>query len=689
MICDPNIFSGAQSGPVWQANESSQELSPDENGQPAGESSASASGEFCAGSEFERLETDQPGMSTRAVSDGLNQAERGQAVPEAGAPGTAVADRGYTDADHQAASLRKAAIEAFRALRAGGATNKAAARKVGVPYMTLYWWTRAFDADGFEGLLPQTKNSGRKRELLDLTAAEVAAVRANKLLNNRDKNGGSTPLAIRETIAEGTLRPEMAAALLAREAAGKPMATPALANDLHIPEVFTRHFRNAREAWLEFNSSPGSLMMMRDEITGASRLIQPGECQTIDDGTKNFICTVPLERPDDKCWQKFKVVVGRWQILVHVDHRSYMILGINHTARPKGSYRAEDLQASLHIGFKQHGLPKRVFLERGISNADLLHHTLNLAGVKYQHVRSPHQKVVEFIFNALWSRLSFLPGQVGRTRGEEAEVDALVESCKRGARDPRDYFLPLATVLQELRKVCEEWNAHRVQSRNYGSWVPKDFFQAEAPKHMRELHPDQEWIFSPTVADNNGKGYLVRSQNITTSFPVHEGYSWVMDFNADWLCNYFGARVRLHYNAFEPECPAMAVLQENFHGQRKGTVLGLLEQINMHTRHSRGLFGIQEEEDIGLVRTRASAQALHRNVVGIRPDGKPGVAAHEARSGSGAVAKLSTADGARGATRPTGENILLAPAEPDVRVQRRERERLSRMANEALEGISD
>ncbi len=546
----------------------------------------------------------------------------------------------FSEDDFKTAAHRRNVIEAFRALKltaSGSLSNKKAARRVGEPYLTIYRWMKLFDAYGFDGLIPNHKNSGRKRKH-QFTDEEADAIRANKLLNNRDKDSGSTPLAIRRTIAEGGLRPETAEALLARAAAGQAAVTPAMANDLHISPIITRTFRNQRNAWLGFNSSPGSLMMTRDEMTGEERLIQPGEACTVDDGTKNFICTVPMEKPGDKCWENFKVVVGRWQILLLVDHRSYFIMGINHTARPKGGYRAEDLQSVLHIGFKQHGRPRRIYLEKGISKADLLHHTLDLAGVKYKHVNSPHQKVVEFVFNSLWSRLSFLPGQVGRTRGEESQVDAILESCKRGVTDPRKYFLSLDTVLKELRKVCEEWNAHLVKSDLYGNWVPQDFFTAESPKHMRELDPSEEWIFSPTVADNNGKGYLIRSQNIRTSFLVMPGYSWRFDFEAPWLCEYVNARVRLHYNAFEPECPAKIVLQEKFHGEAAGTVLGDAEQINWLTRHNRRLFGINETEDIGLIRTRMNAQALRRNAFSIRPDGKPGLQKHDARNGAGAAA---------------------------------------------------
>jgi len=647
------------------------------------------------------------GDGARDVSGGApDTAREARALPVEGTKRTKVP----TQDEINQATHKKNVVETWRALKRAGKTNRVAARACGHPHMTIYWWDKAYGPNcDFDALLAKNGNSGRKPKAKhSLNAEELAAVRANKLLNNRDRNSGSTTLAILKTIEQGNIRPEIAAELQRREAAGRSIVTESVMNELHIPEIFTRSFRNPREEWLRFNSSPGSLMMTRDEITGATRMIQPGEAQTIDDGTKNFVCTVQMERPGDKCWEKFGVVVGRWQILIHVDHRTYTILGVNHTARPKGQYRAEDLQASLHIGFKQHGRPRIVFLEKGISASDLLHHTLDLAGVKYKHVASPHQKVVEFVFNALWARLSFLPGQVGRTRGEEGDVSAIIESCKRGATDPRDYFLPLETVLRELRKVCEEWNAHLVQSDLYGNWVPQEFFKAEAHKHMRELHPQEEWIFSPTVSDNNGEGYLVRKQSITTSHLVMPGYSWVFDFEAPWLQEYFGARVRLHYNAFEPECPAMAVLQKDFHGERAGTVLGELEQINWLTRHSRRLFGIDETEDIGLIRTRMNAQAMRRNVFAIRPDGKPGVQAHEARNGAGQGERVNnfgsvqrssgggTQDVPVGATDPAREARALPVQtcpEPrslaHVQSERTERDRLSQLVNTALEDISD
>ena len=115
-----------------------------------------------------------------------------------------------TQGDTTVASTRKAAVLAFRKLTADvkdpatdavvqrGMSNRIAARKIGYPYHTIYMWGRLYDKHGFDGLLPKHKNSGRKRSL-NLTHSETEAIRANKLLCNTSKNGGSTTLAVLKT----------------------------------------------------------------------------------------------------------------------------------------------------------------------------------------------------------------------------------------------------------------------------------------------------------------------------------------------------------------------------------------------------------------------------------------------------------------------------------------------------------
>ena len=210
------------------------------------------------------------------------------------------------------ARRRSRIIEAFDQLQPA-LGNQRAARKAGAPYITIYRWKKSNDGT-LESLMDKTHRSGRRKQVLDLNQAETEAIRANKLLNNRDRNSGGTPDAIRQTIREGGLRPETASILIEREAAGKPMVTAAVANDLHISPMITHAFRNARNAWLDHVESPGSLHMVRDAVSGQTRLWEPGEACTIDDGTKNLICTVPMQRPGDKCYEKFGVVIGRWAV---------------------------------------------------------------------------------------------------------------------------------------------------------------------------------------------------------------------------------------------------------------------------------------------------------------------------------------------------------------------------------------
>lgn len=548
-----------------------------------------------------------------------------------------------TTGDLKIAMARKANIEEFLRRRESGSSARKILRSMG-ENSSLLRHVKSWQESGgkLESLLPRHRNSGRPPNVLFApTKEEIKAIRANRLQNNRDKNGGGIPQAIEQTIRKGKLRPELAQYFLARALNGQPMATPRLARKLYISPATTEAYRNPRNAWLNRVQSPGSLHLTRD--ADGTRWIQPGEQETIDDGTKNFICTVPMERPGDKCWQNFGVIVGRWQILLSVDHRTYFIQTFCHTARPKSSYRAEDILATWHVAWRQHGRPKKVILEKGISKAHLIHQALDLLGVQYEHVSSPHQKVVEFVFNQLWSRLSFLPGQVGRTRGEEAEVDALVESCKRGATDPRGYFLPLATVLKELAIVVNQWNSHLVNSRQYGKWVPREWYEAAAPKSRKPLGDSEDWMFSPTTSDP----LKIQGEVLRTTYPVMPGYSWQFDFSAPWFYEFLGCRVRLHYNAFECECAAAVVLAQAANGLPEGTFLGRAEQINWQTRMARRAMGIDELDDIGLEKTHMNAQALYRSAIAVRPDGKPGIERHEIR------------DGTRGAGRPSfhGEQL--------------------------------
>ena len=678
---------GAQTDRRQPANQSSPSLA-DENGRAVAEESGSAPPYFTG-----RVETggDAPArerageLRTTGHANSSHAADAVQASQSAGGVGNratsqfaghltpalsplasdanAEREKNVSTDDIETATKRQTAIEAFRALRAQGVNRKIAARKVGYPHMTLYWWQKAYDAEGFDGLLPQHKNSGRKPKN-KFTAQQAADVRALVLQTNRSATSGSTPEAVRVAMKRGLLDPELTSLIKMRFDAGQHPLTPAMREQVRVSEATTFAARSPRNAWLQLVQSPGSLMLTRDEVTGEEREIEPCEQGTMDDGTINFVCCVPFNLPGNQCSERFGVMPGRFQFILPVDHRSYFIPGFNYTARPRSSYRAEDLTATLHTVFTEHGYWRKMVLEHGVSAAKLLSDTLELLGIQIIRASSPHQKVVEAVFNKLWTKLSLMPGQVGRYRGEEEEIQSLLGSCQRGATDPRKHFPMLGDVLKALHEAIAEHNSQLVKSVQYGRWVPRDLWDRFAKKNLRQLSPSQAWMFSPVITDP----ITVRGFKVRKTVCLMEGYSEVFDFGAEFLADYNGALVKLYFNPFAPHCVAQVVLAANWHGKKAGTVLGEAEQINRMTKFRRRAFGYSEDFDTGLDAVKRHAQALRRSVVAIRSDGTAGAQTHEARNGVGDSERL------------TNDPRLAVPAPTSTPLQRHRR---------AAAGVSD
>ena len=228
---------------------------------------------------------------------------------------------------------------------------------------------------------------GRKPKFA-LTETEAGIVAAHNLQSNRTATAGSPQEALKHAIKNGEIGKQKAEMLLQRERDGKPLLTEAMRRQVEVGETTVRAYRTPRNAWLNYVQSPGSLQITVDPNSGEERMVQPGEWMTIDDATINLVLTVPIGRPGDKCWEKFGVMCGRFQFIVPADHRSYFIPGFSFTARPRSSYRAEDMTATMHTVFREHGMPQGMFLEMGISKSKLVHETLRRAGIKVRHVHS-------------------------------------------------------------------------------------------------------------------------------------------------------------------------------------------------------------------------------------------------------------------------------------------------------------
>lgn len=541
-------------------------------------------------------------------------------------------------------AARAAAVHRARELRASGMTWQAVGAEmvdVGATWQAIRKWCESvadIPQPTAADLASKHFKAGRPRAER-FGAPEITAIKSASLDINGAWNRTSTHEAIRLAARDGGLDGEVFERMLEREAEGKPMLTPAQRRDARVSETEIRHVRGARDAWLDYVSNPGALAFYIDE-EGNEVPYGAGHAITIDDGSVNLMLTVPLVKHGDPCYDAFQVCLGRFQLLLTVDHATRYVLGFAFTARPRDSYRAEDILACLHKLAAEHGLPKEIILERGISAANSITEAMRLAGVRIVRAMSPHQKVVESVFNRLWTKLSHLKGQVGRSMGEDDRCEKLIRSCREGATDPRKHFLSLKDVEVALVEAIAEHNAQRCNSARLGHWIPAERWARESVQNLRRIPRGDDWHFAPCV-----KQVRVRGFNVATSVRYMPGHSVLYTFNSDALHRWTGADVNLHFNPFATDVVAKVVLARDFKGHRAGTIIGDAKLADRYAKNSRRAFAYGDDRDEKV--SRSNAQALHNSVVAMRPDGSRGVRHYEVRDGLGSAAAVTIGD-----TRP-------------------------------------
>lgn len=516
----------------------------------------------------------------------------------------------------RAGARRLAAVTTARELLGQDMPWPLVSAAVGVPLATLYRWVKSVSgktAPTAEDLANRTFANGKPPQIARLNPAEAAEVKALYLRTNRTNQDGSIVEAFLQAIERGVLRPEIVQLVKGRLAAGLP---PIARSQLHLlrtgkPTVTAS--RSPRGAWLRYINSPGALQLDVNPETGEEEHIAAGSRWTIDDGSINLLVTVPgLEIPGDPCWEAYGVVIGRFQLLLTVDHRTRCIIGRGFTCRPKDAYRAEDLTSALHRCVSVHGAPREIVLEKGISAASLVTNTLESLGVKIIRADSPHQKVVESVFNVLWTALSTLPGQIGRTRGEMEKMHKWHMAAREGRRDPRKELMSLPDFLRELDAAIDRCNARMVEGRQ-GRWRPIEWWNRRPSGATRRIAAEDLWMFVPCVTDP----LKVNFNQVATSVPMVAGRSERFVFSAPWLADWHGARVKLHFDPWAENCEATAVLAVPVGQHKAGKLLGKLEQIDRLTRFTRRALCLSAEGDIGRQVTAAASRQLVADVKAI------------------------------------------------------------------------
>jgi len=539
-------------------------------------------------------------------------------------------------------------------LMASGLSGQQAARVLGVGQSRFSGrgsWLARWQSGGVHALVTRVsdKNARDARNAADLgltperLEAACARMRVLYLASNYTSTRGSVPDAATRFASESACPAAMRELIRYRMSHCLPPLPTWLARKVISAAPVVRSARSPRDANLRFITAPGSAQLMYDPVTGEERRIRAGEFWTIDDGTLNFTAWLPLEDRSSPCFRKFGCIVGRFQLLLIADHASYFLPGFSYTGRIGSTYRAEDLLATMHTAFIEHGVPGiGMILEKGISAANSIEQALRGISATIWRANTPHAKVVEFIFGWLWTRLSHIPGQVGRYGGDEESISRLVERCRQGYEDPRNHFWPISKVVIALREAIVGWNNHTVSSRQWGQWIPAEEWRRSSAANLRPIEPSAAWLFAPHTT----QPLVIRSSCINCQVPIMDGMSLRFSFSCGGLLEHYGARVLLHINPFAPDrngsIQAMVTLAEPHNGLRAGHILGFADQINRYCAHTRRALCYGEDSDIGKRAYRRAGQELRRVVVSIRDDGSVGHQTADARDAAGNSATIQT-----------------------------------------------
>jgi len=507
--------------------------------------------------------------------------------------------------------------------------------------------------EGVAGLLPRRRDCGTKPSFI-VPAWFIPAAKFFWLITNRNVNGGSVPEAIRRVISlpalpvgwrpNDTLRfgramrdvgqpviptcpPELRELILARERAGTPLVPERIARQILADRSTVDAYRNPTEAALKHVSAPGTMMWKRGEGVAERIFLRAGDVIEADDGTINFPVCVPWTMGGCPCSDKFGVKVGRFQFLRPIDAGSRFRPGYVYVARPRGSYRREDVLALMRMVARTMGIPRSWRFERGTWETQMVEDAAKHLGSDVHHVFSPRSKpFVEGGFSDDWKKLSLhFPGaDVGRFMGETEEANVFLTKCKKGTQDPRQMFPLLETALAAFDAITMEQNRSPVNSANYGRWIPEERLADHlAARPLRRLNPESDWIFSPYVRDWTVRGMLVGGK-----VPIFEEVSVPFDFSAPWLPQYHGAKVRCHFDPSEARCAATLVLLENHGPHRAGDVLGPALQINETAGYVRLVMGWGDDPvSLGRRQRQQAASAMRREVRHILPRQGPNIPA--------------------------------------------------------------
>jgi hypothetical protein len=276
---------------------------------------------------------------------------------------------------------------------------------------------------------------------------------------------------------------------------------PAVARELARKAQGLVSFHRQRERGLRDTGTYTPGMLRRDE--SGTRRAWAGERASWDDATVNFGVVIPWPYGGCQLSEKYKVKLGRFQLLLCHDEASSFVPAWSHVIRDSQGYRGSDVAAAVMRVSRDVCLFENLVLEGGVWQGRRMERVLAGMGVGLISAKGrPQCKLVENYFNRLWTRLGMEKGlaSVGRFRGEEKTTSDLYVKCRAGKADPRGQFPWIHDAVDGVENSVRWLNSDRIESPIYGKWIPEERWSMDMEEHPRPIMPaDQLWLAAPVM----------------------------------------------------------------------------------------------------------------------------------------------------------------------------------------------
>lgn len=505
------------------------------------------------------------------------------------------------------ANRRQQILETYHSLVASGHSKASAAKHTGQGYATLWRWEKAFKAEGFNGLIPDTDKCGRKSTFakLGFTPEQVEQIRNEIQGLNLDLD--SVTASLRLYANSDRCPAELAAVILNPNRCSKHALPPSLRAAAKVNKNAQKAHRGPRALSLGGIYTPRRMDVL------------PGDVFVSDDTTPIWAWWVPWYESEE---YPFGVKLLQGQFIPVMDVASQCIVSYVIIAREKSSYRAADIWHLFGHTFDTVGLPRLGFqLERGSWEANIVRgqeveyqdgeitlsrrvgglrqlptnitdwhqskcgcvgdNAANPTAIPHSHECShwprtlqtwtsylPKTKTIEAAFNRLQTFEGTLWGALGRDqmRNPYEKAKKQFQACSRKGKtceDPRLHFLSFDEMCCRLNNIIGYINSEPMEGEIFKG-VPRINFDAAVterplfrlPEEMAYLYK-RDWATGPKANPIRiTSGYA----RVRLTHPISgERYS-LFYTNPRVFANHEGEQIVVYYDAENFEQPAQIIL---------------------------------------------------------------------------------------------------------------------------------